>query len=560
MNEKTETKTIEAAKIKAGEWRFVFIIIALVLFLTSLPYLFGVLTAPPEKRFVGIMLDIPDHAQYFSWMREFKTANLSANKLTPEPNAPIFFNLLWWGLARLSNLTGLGFGDILQVLRFSATLVFLPLVYWLSAWFFEDVRKRRAAFLVTTFTSGFGWVLVVLKYTLTNGELLFPLDLYVAEANTFLCILAYPHFVAAAIYIFVFDLILRGAAKGQLRYAVGAGFFALFLGWQHAYDLISVYFVLAAYAGLRLIRDRKIPMYLFWSGLIVGLISGWPALYSVLLTSLDPLWEEVLAQFKNAGVFTPNLLHLVILLGLAFLFAIYTLIRKNPFDLRAKSNNELFVIGWFLVTFVLIYLPVDYQIHLLNGWQVPIAIMVTWGLFDYVMPYVQGFVEKRKLGWTKERVQKLVMVGFIALILPTNVYLLVWRFTDLARYDYPFYLYEDEFSAFDWLEANADGDDVVLSSLTTGQYVPMFTGTHAFLAHWAQTVDFYTKSEIVDEFFATDKNDAWRGEVFADYSVDYVLHGPAEAALGDYDPAESASLTLVFDAGQVQVYKVLLKP
>jgi hypothetical protein len=121
-------------------------------------------------------------------------------------------------------------------------------------------------------------------------------------------------------------------------------------------------------------------------------------------------------------------------------------------------------------------------------------------------------------------------------------------------------LYEDELSAFDWLEANAGGDDVVLSSLTVGQYVPMYTGTHAFLAHWAQTVDFYTKSEIVDEFFATEQDDAWRDDVLAEYSVDYVVRGPAEAALGDYDPADSSFLELAFDAGQVQVYKVLLKP
>jgi hypothetical protein len=559
MNETPENAVVKS-QIKASEWRFVFAVIAVVLAVTTLPFLFGFLTAPADKRFVGIMLDIPDHGQYFSWMREFMTANLSANKLTPEPNEPIFFNLLWWGLARLSKLLGLGFGGTLQVLRFSSAISFLVLVYWMCAWFFAEVRKRRTAFLVVTFTSGFGWLLVVLKYTLTKGELIFPLDLYVAEANTFLCILAYPHFVAAALYAFVFGLILRGEQKGQLRYAVWAGLFALFLGWQHAYDLLSVYFVLAAYAGLRLLRDKKIPMYLFWSGVIVGLISCWPALYSVLLTSLDPLWDEVLAQFKNAGVFTPNPLHLVILLGPAFLLALFTVIRKNPFKLQAKSNNDLFLNGWFLVTFVLIYLPVDYQIHLLNGWQIPIGVLATQGLFDYVVPWIERVAAKRSLEWPTERVQKIAAAALIAVILPTNVYLFAWRFIDLARYDYPFFLYEDEFAAFDWLEEHAASDDVVLSSLTVGQYVPMYTGTHAFLAHWAQTIDFYTKSEIVDEFFSAESDDAWRSEIVDEYSVDYVIRGPAEAALGSYDPAGSALLEPVFESGQVQVYTVVPKP
>jgi hypothetical protein len=43
---------------------------------------------------------------------------------------------------------------------------------------------------------------------------------------------------------------------------------------------------------------------------------------------------------------------------------------------------------------------------------------------------------------------------------------------------------------------------VVLSSLTIGQYIPAYTGAHAFLAHWAQTLDFFGKSRMVDEFFA----------------------------------------------------------
>ena len=144
-------------------------------------------------------------------------------------------------------------------------------------------------------------MLVVIKY-LTGNELIFPLDVYIAEGNTFLGILGYPHFITAALYIFIFDLVLRGQRKGQLRYAVWAGLVALFLGWQHAYDLVSIYAVLLAYAAFLLLRDKKLPVYIIWSGLIIGFISVWPALYSVLLTSMDPIWKEVLKQFANAGV------------------------------------------------------------------------------------------------------------------------------------------------------------------------------------------------------------------------------------------------------------------
>ena len=184
------------------------------------------------------------------------------------------------------------------------------------------------------------------KYTLTRGVLLSPLDVYIAEGNTFLDILGYPHFIAAALYILVFDLFLRGERNYRWIYPVLAGLFALFLGWQHAYDLISIYGVLAAYAVLRLLRDKRLSRYIFLGCLMIGMISCWPAIYSVWLTTVDPLWKKVLAQFANAGVYTPNLLHLPILLGPAFLLAIFTILRDNPLRLKGSAMMTcLFAVG-----------------------------------------------------------------------------------------------------------------------------------------------------------------------------------------------------------------------
>jgi len=548
---------VEVAHTEASEWRFVVATIALVLAITSLPYLYAYSTTPADKQFTGIMLDAPDYGQYFSWMRELSAAPLASNKLTPEPNRAIFFNLLWWGLGHLSRWTGLGFAAMLQVLRVTAGSLFLLSAYVLCSWFLPERRMRRTAFLIITFTSGFGWVLVILKYVVLRGDLPLPLDLYIAEGNTFLDILAYPHFVGAALYIVVFYLLLRGETKGQLRYAVGGGLLALFLGWQHAYDLLSVYAVLAAYAALRTLRDRVLPKFLIRSGLLIGIISCWPALYSVALTTADPVWKAVLAQFVNAGVFTPNLLQLPILLGPAFILALFTALRQNPFRLQDVSDNDLFVRGWFFVTFGLIYLPVDYQIHLINGWQVPIAILATQGLFAYCVPVVQNFFNQHRGPLERRRVERGLMLALVVCILPTNLYLLTWRFAELSRHDYPYFLNKDETAALAWLDANVKPNEVVLSSLTIGQYVPAYTGAHAFLAHWAQTLDFFGKSQMVTDFFSAATADPRRRQILSQYGVTYVFYGPAERSLGTYAVQAAPFLRPVYTSPQVVVYQVI---
>lgn len=540
--------------ISRAEWRFVAFIVLFILVLTSLPYLFGWLTAPPEKQFMGIMLDVPDHGQYFSWMRELTTAHLSANKLTPEPNEPIFFNLLWWGLGRLGNLIGVGYAEMFQVLRVVATALFLPLVYLFCSWFLPERGRRQTAFLLITFSAGLGWLLIVYRelFLDTDLPLLWLLDIFIAEGNTFLSILGYPHFIGAALYIAIFYLFLHGQEKGQLRYAVYAGLLGLFFGWQHAYDLVLVYGILGAYTLLFWVRERQFPWSLVKGLIILGLISWWPALYSFILTSLDPVWEEVLAQFANAGVYSPPPFHLFIFFGPLLWLALVGLVRLRPQRLTTLDNKQLFLVAWFVSNFFLLYIPTDFQVHMLNGWQIPMGVLATLALYEWVVPGLS----RLRPSLSPQLVQKAVPVLFLLVVIPTNIYLWLWRFDELRRHDYPYYLYQDELDAFTWLEQNAAGDDVVLSSITTGQYIPALTGTHAFLAHWAQTLDYAGKRIMVEQFFAAATPHIERQLILQEYSVDYVLVGPAEQSLGDFDPTTAIYLTPVFNSETTQVYKV----
>ncbi len=543
---------------EASEWVFVGITIFIVFVLTSLPYLFAYITTPADKQFMGIMLDVPDHTQYFSWMHDLAQANLVPNRLTPEPNRAIFFNLLWWMLGRLGRLLNAGYPVMYQLLRFAGAVLFLLLAYRVCGWFLSDRRQRRLAFLIIALTSGFGWVLILLKYTLAKGQLPLPLDVYIAEGNTFLDIMAYPHFMAAALYIFVFDLMLRGRARGRLIYAIFAGLVALFLGWQHAYDLVLVYGILGFYVVLKILRDRRLPVYLIYGGLILGLISWWPAIYSVLLTRADPVWKQVLAQFANAGVYTPPPWQLPILLGIPLLIALLTVILRNPLRLRGWSDNDLFLLAWLVGNLLLIYIPTDFQIHMLNGIQVPIAILAASGFYRYILPNLERLYSRLKAGaqgnaaWLSR-----ASVAFLLLaILPTNLYLWSWRFFELSQHTYPYYLYKDEISAFSWLSENGSINDVVLSSLMIGQYVPMMTGKHAFLAHWAQTLDFYGKQKLVQEFFNIQTSDSRRQEILIKYDVNYIFYGPQEKQIGSYSPGDSPMLQKVYSNSLVTVYKV----
>jgi hypothetical protein len=544
------------AELRWSEYRFVGLVVVIVLLVTSLPYAFAALTVPPDKQFVGFILNTSDHAQYLAWYKGFQTSLLIPNTLTPEPNPPVFFNLLWFALGRLGRYTGWHYAVVYQIFRWVAGAFFMTMVYAFSALFFPDVRRRRIAFLIVTFGAGLGWIWVVLKYTLVPGELLFPMDVYIAEANSFLCIMAYPHFAeAAGLILAVLGLLLLGERRQQLRYAVYAGLTAHFLGWQHGYDLLIVWGVPCAYAAVRWLIDRQWPGYWFKAILVMGLLSWPPALYSVLLTRLSPIWNQVLAQFPNAGAFTPDLVHIFIYMGIPLVLAILTLfwlVRRRSEDSpdeAGPARKYLFVGVWFIVGWVLTYIPTDYQIHMLNSWQIPVGILSTIGLCDYVVPALAR-------RWDAQRLQKAAVLAFLVLVSLTNGYLWAWRFLDLSRYSVPYFLYRDDVSALKWLEEHTPPDTVILCSYDVGRYVPGLAGRRPFLAHWAQTVDFYDKQRRVARFFDAQTDDVERLATLQTYGVDYVLWGPAERALGSYAPSESPLFSVAFSSPHVTVYRV----
>ena len=155
-----------------------------------------------------------------------------------------------------------------------------------------------------------------------------------------------------------------------------------------------------------------------------------------------------------------------------------------------------------------------------------------------------------------ETARQAVPLVFVLAVLPTNLYLWTWRFADLRRHEYPYYLHRDEIAALEWLRENTSQDDVVLSSLTVGQYIPAVSGNTAVLAHWAQTVDFYGKRDRVALFFDSGSPDRERKKMLFAFGVDYLFHGPAERALGRYDPSASSLFVEAFWSPRVTLYAV----
>lgn len=532
---------------------------ALILVVTSLPYVWAYLSAPADQQFMGLTHTTHDYAQYMSWARESQDKVFVENKLTPEPSDAIFFNPVFWLIGRAERLFGLSFATLNQVFRALAGLTFVLVLGALAGRVFPG-PERRYAVALTCLTSGLGWLLVVAKQV--TGELASPLLVHTFPGNTFFGMMVVPHMIlSCSMVIGIFFLVIESYRRSCGRRALLAGLVCLGLGFAHPYNIVTVYSVIGAFVVLMTLRDGLRWRFLFGVGAIYAL-SAPSVLYWMSVSARSEAWRQVLAQYKNLGVFTPDPAHLAILLGLTAVVALVTF--RGFVPLRERRTEELFMAGWLAVNLFIIYLPLDFQINLLSGIQVPLAFLATRGLHEHVMPWLRerltdgrpGLPGLQRLAGLHGLV-RFVPIGLLLLVLPTNLYLVSWRILDLNRHKYPDFLYRDDVSALAWIESNGASSDVVLSSLEIGHYVAGLTGTHAFLAHGANTLDFYGKREMVEHFFAADGADQERRATLRRFGVRYVLYGPAEREIGTFDPATAPYLEPAFTSPHTTVYRVV---
>lgn len=517
-----------------------------LLALSSIPVLIAYLTVPADRQFMGIVSDVPDWAQYLAWMRAFTHRIVIENPITCEPQSPAFFNLQWLVLGRLA--TWLPLPVVLEGFRLAAGALFLFLTWSAArAYFGADRRGAVTAWWLMNASAGWGVIWVFDKYLFGRTDARNPLDIYVLEPITFQNMIVFPHFLVAAALIF---LIFRAAARAidEERWApawTSAGF-SLLLGVTHAYDLVIIYAVLGVFF-VTLWAQRGWSWFRFNSLALIGLVSFPPPAYFAYLTSTDPVWRKVLGQFGDAGVFTPNPPHLLILVGLPLLLTLLTI--RNVLAWRQADPWRLLVRVWCVVNFFLLYIPTDFQVHMLSGWQIPLGLLASEGLLTRIWPWLQE-------RWP--RAETVGVVLLLALTLPTNLYLLAWRVREVRRFDHHHYLYRDEIAALEWLDRHAREGECVLAALEVGQFVPGRSRTRPHAGHWAMTVDYRQRRQEIAAFFNVETSAADRIAILRRSNTRYIIAGRAERALGGFDPASASMLAPVFTAGETTLYQVTL--
>jgi hypothetical protein len=285
-----------------------------------------------------------------------------------------------------------------------------------------------------------------------------------------------------------------------------------------------------AIAGVTLLvlwwRDRRFPRISFSAAFIAGLITVPLLLYLYSATQAD----EVLRAWSQQNLTpSPPPVDYVLGYGLLWIFAFFG--ARQVW--RRKSDWDMLLLAWIIVTLPLLYAPFPLQRRLSLGLHVPIGILAAFGLSEIV-----------RARWPRR--------ALIGATLLTSLFIELALFGGAAARDPRIYLTTNEAAALSWLQVNAPRDAVVLASPEMGSFIPAFAGQRVVYGHPYETVNAKAREQQVKDFYADAPDHA---QVLNDYAVTYIVFGPRERELGAFD-ATQLPVEEVFSSGDVQVYRV----
>jgi uncharacterized membrane protein len=214
---------------------------------------------------------------------------------------------------------------------------------------------------------------------------------------------------------------------------------------------------------------------------------------------------------------------------------------------------------WTIAAALLLYAPINPQRRFVQGLQVPLTILATVGLFEIALPWLRRTKLFTRVAdiprYTADGLEKLILMALISFMAISNLYVLgSVSVTTAIQQPFPFFRKMDEIKAVEWLRENGKQEAIVFSDYETGNYIASHAGNPVWQGHWAETVDWSNKSDLAEQFYSNDRDDAWRRQLLNRYAVSYVWYGELERQLGDFEPTGVDYLVPVYQDQEVTIF------
>ncbi len=526
--------------------RHLAIIICLLLFFTSLPYLYLWWRTPAGQNYSFVTYINPtDTYVYYDYIKQAQLGRVVfTNYYTAESDwagivRPFWLIVGWWG-----KLIGAGPVLTFHLARIILIILFVGVIYKVMQVFIRDDSQIIFALYFFFFTLGFGWVYLLIKPNFWLSEPWFnaPFGLVAPDAFPFSAMVSSPHFIASwillvggiSLYFYLWDKNKQDIYKWFLTGVIFAFLFSM-----HPFYVVTVYSLLLLLLiwGTLKFKNKKIVWQQF---VVTGAVSLLFVVYYFLVGFIDwSIWVKANQNFLPSPIWYLTLLSFGPIIFLAIVGSVLLFRQKQI------NSRIIFLLIWFVVGGLLIYFPVSWQRRLAEGWYFPLVL-----LSAFVWYWLQKKSKSILFGVLFALVFFLFSFGSIVVI-GFNKYI---REGEGAGY-----LYYDNSAkqAGEWLKNSTPANSVILTNDDDlFAKLPFWSDRKIFFAHLVETIFSHAKFNQLVWFFGSDKADDKKYSFLLANNIDFIVFNQDKGELSRFNPFNKKFLKPVWQQGNLIIFAV----
>lgn len=541
--------------ISKDERRWVLTAAIVVMLITMVPYVIGYAVEGEDWRFIGFVFGAEDGNSYIAKMLSGAAGSwLFRTPYTAYPQNGVLAFFPFIILGKLTAPPGQHeqLVALFHIFRICAGILAILATYDFLALFISRVSLRRWGVMLITLGGGLGWLLILAGENNWLGTL--PLEFYSPESFGFLEIYGLPHLVMVrALFLWGLRLYLLGYKTADANLSKQAderkpnrnwwvyapGLLWLIMGLFQPLSVVTIWAVIGAHligVGLWEVRReggiagalRKVWSTLLKRAALNVLVSAPIVVYSVISFSLDPFLSLWTSQNR---ILSPHPAHYLIAYGLFIPLAILGV--RQAFE--QGGSRGILLVSWFVLLPLLAYAPYNLQRRLPDEIFVPLIALFFVGIESLARP---------RLRWLS------------LLAIPSTLVLFVGGLNASLSPTTPLFRPVDEVAAFEFLAANAQTGDIVLSAFETGNSLPAWAPVRVVIGHGPESVNFEEIKDQVADFYSVGMDDNNRRVFLRQNNISYILWGPLERELGMWDLESAEYLEPVFWQEDYRVFQV----
>lgn len=525
-----------------SEKRWVRIFTTLILIATSIPYVLGYFLAGENWRFTGFIIGLEDGNSYIAKMLIGSTGEwLFRTPYTAYPQNGFLAFFPYILLGKLAAPPGLHeqLVGLFHVFRCFGAWLMIKATYRFLAYFIKDPSLRKFGTALATVGGGLGWLSFVGGQFLWGDRI--PLEFYSPETFGFLSIFSLPH-LATGRALLLFGLLCYWKSYEETEHSwrgkIMAGLSWLCLGLMQPLTVLIGYLVLGLDILVRfvLVNSRDVSsaesrQQGLATAITLAGISSPIVIYTAYSFMVDPFLKEWSVQNK---IYSPPAGDYLLAFGLMIPF----LFLGTREIIHQKEARKLVLVAWIIAFPLLAYFPYSLQRRLPEGIWVAIVIVAMTGL-----ERIHG-----KLG---SAARILACSAFFS----TVIFLAGSIFITLKQ-QAPVYRNIEETQAFDYISRNASQFPVVLSAYDTANALPAWAPVRVLVGHGPESIHLDNLLPRVRAFFSSTTSNEDRLAFIQEFSIQWIIWGPNERALGSWDPNTMTGVQKVFQNENYQVIRL----